>query len=247
MKLGKLAPKKHEKTLMFAKYLTGELPSPAAKVYREYKTPEEAKQMFGNDEIGDCTCAGAANMLILWTSHTGSVVIPTLDDVINLYSAVTGYVRGDESTDNGAAMTDVLNYLQTTGLCGHKILGWAQIDHTNNQHRKLAVDLFGSTFVGVQLPSSAQNQFSDGRPWEVIPNDSIEGGHAIVHPGYGSLGGDYVTWAKWDQKASTAWEAAYVDEEYVIVSEDWINQATQQTPGGIDLSALQADLALLRA
>jgi hypothetical protein len=246
VKLGKLAPKLHSNTLLLAKYLTGELPSPATKVYREYKTPAAAMQMYGNDTVGDCTCAGAANLLILWTAHTGSVVIPTLNEVMAMYSAVSGYVPGNETTDNGAAMTDVLAYLQSTGLSGHKILGWAQIDHTNLVHRQLAVDLFGATYVGVQLPSSAQDQFSDNEPWEVVSGDSIEGGHAIIHPGYGSQGGDYVSWARWDQKASSAWESAYIDEEYVVITQDWIDQATQKTPGGIDLSTLQSDLALLK-
>jgi hypothetical protein len=246
MKTGKLDPKHHPKTLMFSKYAAGVLPIPAAKVFREYKVPDAAKQMFGNDSIGDCTCAGAANLLILMTCHTGEVVIPSLDEVIGLYSAVTGYVPGDDSTDNGAAMTDVLAYLQSTGLAGHKILAWAQIDHTNLAHRQLGVDLFGATYVGVQLPASAQKQFSKGQSWEVVKHDSIEGGHAIIHPGYGLEGGDYVTWAKWDQKASSAWESAYIDEEYVLITEDWLNQATKQTPGGIDLPTLQADIALLR-
>lgn len=253
MKLGKLAPKANSKTLDFAKYLTGGLPDPAEKVYREYKTPEAAKSFFGNDTVGDCTFAGAANGIILMTCHTGTVVIPTLAQVLGGYSAVTGYdpsktdSNGNNPTDNGAAMTDVLAYLQSTGLAGHKILGWAQIDHTNLVHRKIAVDLFGFTYVGVNLPSKAQDQFSAGQPWEVVPGDSIEGGHCILHPGYGSEGDDYVTWARWDQKASAEWSRTYIDEEYVIVSDLWINQATQKTPGGIDLPTLQADLKLLAA
>ena len=253
LKTGKLPPKFHPKTLSFAKYLMAGsqrwkavLPSPATKVYYEYKTPDAAKQMFGNDTIGDCTCAGAANLLILWTCHTGAITIPTTEQVIAMYSAVTGYVPGNPSTDNGAAMTDVLAYLQSTGLCGHKILAWAQIDHTNIRQRQLAVDLFGATYVGVQLPDSAQTQFSAGGSWEVVPNSPIDSGHAIIHPGYGALGGDYGTWAKWDQKASSAWETAYIDEEYALISEDWLDAVTKKTPEGLDLDTLQADLAMLR-
>jgi hypothetical protein len=144
-------------------------------------------------------------------------------------------------------MTDVLAYMQSTGLAGHKILGWAAIDYSNLVHRQLGVDLFGATYVGVNLPASAQDQFGAGQSWEVVPYDPIEGGHAIIHPGYGSEGGDYVTWAKWDQKASSAWEKAYIEEEYVIITQDWIDQVTQKTPGGLDLATLQADLKLISA
>lgn len=245
MKLGKHIPKAHPKTLEFARYAVGGLPASAEKVYREYKTPDSAKKMFGNDSIGDCTCAGAANLLISATCHTGEVVIPSDADVIAMYSAISGYDPSTGNNDNGAAMTDALEYLRTTGLSGHKILAWAKIDHHNLEHRQLAVDLFGATYVGVELPQSAMDQFGKNQPWEIVLGSVIEGGHAIVHPGYGAEGGDYVTWAKWDQKASAAWESQYVDEEYVIITEDWINQATQKTPGGIDLATLQEDISQL--
>jgi hypothetical protein len=244
-KLGKLPPKHNTKTLRFSKYLTGELPPVAERVFREYKTPAAAKQFYGNDKFGDCTCAAAANMLILATVHTGTIVIPTLDEVLAMYAAVCpGFDPATDANDNGAAMTDVLAYLQTTGLAGHKIMGWAAIDHTNLIHRKLACQLFGGTYVGVNLPASAQTQFPN--PWEVVPNDTIEGGHCIIRPGYGAEGDDYVTWANWDQKASAAWSAAYVEEEFVLITEDWINQVTHLTPGGLNLEALQADLSLLK-
>ena len=245
MKLGKLAPKHNPKTLNFAKYAAGVLPTPAAKVYREYGVPDNAKLMYGNDKWGDCTCAGAANLLILATSHTGAVVIPTLEEVLALYTSVSGFDPTTGANDDGAAMTDVLEKLRTVGLHGHKILAWVKIDHTNLVHRQVAVDLFGATYVGVQLPASAQDQFNSEQPWEVIKHSPIEGGHAIIHPGYGSEGGDYVTWAKWDQKASSAWEAKYIDEEYVIITEDWFNKVTQKTPGGLDLATLEADIKLL--
>jgi hypothetical protein len=251
-KTGKLAPKVHPNTLKFSRFVkAGTLPDHAAKVYREYKTPAAAKQFFGNDSYGDCTCAGVANLEILWQVHTGALTVPTEVEVLNLYSAVTGFSAGPPvQNDNGAAMTDVLNYWQTTGFVingiAHKILGWAQIDHTNLTERQIAVDLFGATYVGVQLPNAAMSQFDSGGSWEVVPGDGIDGGHAIIHPGYGSEGGDYVTWAKWDQKASSAWESAYIDEEYVVITNDWLNQVTFRTPGGLDLPTLQADLAALQ-
>lgn len=242
MKLGKLAPKLHPKTLKLGKYLTGELPVPAEKVYREYKVPEAAKQMYGNDKWGDCVWAMAANALILASCHTGTVVIPTLEEVLAGYTAVTGFDQETGANDNGTAMTDAFEYLRTTGIAGHKILAWAKIDYTNLVHRKIGVDLFGMTLTGVQLPQNAQEQFAAGQPWEVSSHhNKIEGGHAVLRCGTGSEGDDYWTWAKSDQKASAAWSAKYIDEEYVIITEDWIDQATGKTPGGFDLATLIAD------
>lgn len=243
-KTGKLPPEFHPKTLRLGKYLAPDmLPDPAAKVYREYKTPPEAKQMFGNDLYGDCVWAMIANYLILATCHTGTVFIPKLSDVLDAYAAVTGFNPATGANDNGTSMTQALAYMVSTGLAGHKFRGWAQIDHTNLVHRHLGVDLFGSTLVGVNLPSAAETQFDNGQPWEV--SGQGQDGHAILHPGYGSLGDDYVTWARWDQKAGAAWSYAYVDEEYVAITDDWLDKVTGKTPGGLDLATLEKDLSLV--
>jgi hypothetical protein len=245
-KLGKLAPQFHPKTLAFEKYLTVELPVPASKVFREYAIPAELKQMYGNDQYGDCVWAMWANFIILTSSHTGNLVIPTLDDVLGAYES-TGFDRATGMNDNGTSMTDSMEYMRTTGMAGVKILGWAKIDHTNRDHRNLGVQLFGATLVGVQFPESAQVQFAKGQSWEYVPDSPIEGGHAIIRPGYGRLGDDYGTWANWNQKASLEWSSRHVDEEYVAITPAWLDKATKKTPGGLDLATLQSDIAALSA
>lgn len=248
MKLGKLAPKWHPHTLSLAKYLAPDLlPDAAAKVYREYKTPAVAMQLFGNDRYGDCVFAMFANFLILATVHTGTIVIPSLADVLKGYSDVTGFDPATGANDNGTVMTEALEYMRNVGMAGHKILGWAKIDHHNIVHRRLGVQLFGATLVGVSFPASAMTQFGNNQPWHVDSGSTIEGGHAILHPGYGATGDDYVTWGKWDQKAASSWSLEYVDEEYVAITEDWIDKVTGKTPGGLDLATLQTDLKTLTA
>jgi hypothetical protein len=194
--------------------------------------------------------------LVSDSCHTGTVIIPTEAEVLALYSAVTGFdpnagPPGSNPTDNGAAMTDVLAYMQSTGITiggvVYKILGWAEIDITNLAHRRIGCQLFNGTYTGVNLPSAAQSQFIEGQQcdWEVVPNDTIVGGHCIFRPGYGSEGDAYVTWANWWVKASAAWSAAYIEEEYVIITPEWFSAATQKTPGGLDLATLEADLAAI--
>lgn len=249
-KLGKLPPKQNARTLHLKNYISHDiLPDPVRRVFREYKVPEQAKQMYGNERYGNCVWAMLANYIILTTCHTGSVVIPTLDDVLAGYSAVTGFNPGPPPiNDNGTAMTDAFDYMRTTGMAGHKILAWAKIDHTDIRSRRLGVQLFGATCVGVQLPDNAEDQFDSGEPWEVddaVPNP--DSGHAILHPGYGSLGGDYVSWAKWDQKAGAEWESECIDEEYVLISDMWFDAVTNKTPGGLDLATLEKDLNAIAA
>jgi hypothetical protein len=247
-KLGKLAPKKNLKTLSFARYfLAGDLPTPPPKVFREYKVPAVKWGMYGNDAIGDCTCAAIAHMLMLVTAHTGTMVVPPEQDVLDFYSAVSGYVPGDASTDNGAAITDVLERWQTVGLSGHKILGWASIDHLNPVALKTAIYLFGAVNIGIQVPAVAMEQFDAKQAWHIVADDGgNEGGHSIPVFGYGSLGFTANTWAA-NQQYTNDWGAQYIDEAYAVVTEDWINQATGKAPNQLDVAALTADLAALKA
>lgn len=254
LKLGKKPPKYNCKTLKLPKYVSPELPSPPEKVYREYRIPDDAWKMFSNDICSDCTMAAIAHLIMLFTSHTGKLVVPDEADIIKAYSAVSGYdpnqtdADGNNLTDNGAAITDTLNYWQTVGVAGHKILGWAQIDYRQPVKRAQAVWLFGALDVGVQLPVNAQDQFDAKESFEVVKDDGgIDGGHCIINTGYGSEGENYVTWGRGYQKASRAWTNHYVDEAYVIFTNDWIEQVSGLSPSGFNVDQLRADLKAIAA
>jgi hypothetical protein len=251
MKLGKLAPKAHPKTLRFGAFLLPDAPPPPpAKLWREYKIPEDAWGMFGNDTIGDCTCAGIAHLLMLVTAHTGGMVVPDEKDVIEFYSAVSGYDPSTGANDNGAAITDVLDRWQSVGFSGHKIVAWAGIEPANFLHRHQGMYIFGGNNVGVELPAIAQQQFADNATWDV-PSDGndggIEGGHCIIEAGYGADGSDFVSWGRGTQKATNAWSQKYMDEAYVVITQDWIDNATGLAPNMMNMDALVAALAALKA
>jgi hypothetical protein len=248
MKLGKLAPKEHPNTLRLSLFFKDDLPEPARKVFREYKTPPEAIKMYLNDKYSCCVFAGLCNKIIHDTVHTANVAIPTDEEMLAAYSAVTGFDPATGAHDDGTIMVEALEYMRTVGIAGHKILAWAQIDHRNLKHRKLACDWFGGTLIGAQMPNSAMQQFDTKQSFHVIwGNLGMAGGHCMFRPGYGRDGEDYVTWANWEQKAAASWASHYVDEEYVLITPDWINKATQKTPGGLDLAALESAIGKLRA
>jgi len=248
MMLGKLAPKVNKKTLMFSKYLRGTPPPiPPVKLWREYKVDQSNWGMYGNDTIGDCTCAEVAHMLMLVTAHTGSIVVPPTADVIAMYSAITGYDPATGANDNGAAISDVLNYWQTTGLSGHKILGWVQMDQTNLTAVKQAIYLFGGVDLGVNLPNSAMDQTNANETWDVVADDGgIDGGHSIPLFGYGSVGTNCVTWGQ-RQEMTWEWFSKYCDECYAVITQDWINKASGLAVNMLNIEELNADLQELRA
>jgi hypothetical protein len=252
-KLGRLPKKHNAKTLDFAKYLRASAPPPPpAKLWREYKIPAGAWGMFGNDTIGDCTCAAVAHMIMLTTAHTGTLVTPVEADIIAAYSAITGYdpnqtqPDGSNPTDNGAAITDVLNYWQTTGIAGHKILGWAAIDQTNLTAIKQAIYLFGGIDLGVNLPQSAMDQTQANLAWTPVSGSPIIGGHSIPSFGFGSVGGNVITWAE-RQEYTWEWFTQFCDEAYAVITEDWIDQSSGIAPNTLNLAALQEDLNALKA
>ena len=249
-RFGKLAPKTHPKTLLFDHYLTddardGLLPAIPARVYREYKVPENGWGMYGNDVCGDCTCAAKAHIIMLCTAHTGTLFIPDPAEVLKMYSAISGYDPATGANDNGCAMTDVLNYMQTAGLQGHKILAWAAIDQSNALRLRQGVYIFGAVDTGFNVPASAMQQFQDGQPWTVVADDGgIEGGHDVPYFGDGANGYSCLTWAK-NQKLSNGFETAYTDEAYVPIFQDWLDNADGLAPNMLNLDALTADLKLI--
>ena len=245
-KLGKLALKKNLKTLSLKKYLTG-LPTPPKKLWREYKVPPDSWQMFGNDFCGDCTCAAKAHIMMLMTAHTGTMFTPDPKDVIAMYSAISGYDPVTKANDNGCAMTDVLEYMQTTGLSGHKILGWAAIDFTNPAAVLQAMYIFGAVDIGFNVPQSALDQFNAKQDWDVVPDDGgIVGGHDVPYFGAGGKGNSCVTWAA-NQKSTNAFNLRYWDEAYVLLSQDWVNNASGLAPNMINMDSLLADLKTIAA
>ncbi len=137
----------------------------------------------------------------------------------------------------------MLNYWRKKGIAGHKILAFAALDPRNIEHVKQSVYLFGGTYIGVQLPLSAQAQdiwdvpstgpTGDGEPgsW---------GGHAVCVVAYNATGLWVVTWGKLQFMTWAFWHT-YCDEAYAVFSTDML--AKGKSPAGFDLPQLQADLA----
>jgi hypothetical protein len=257
MRLGKKTPKLDERTLRLSRYLKlAELPPP----------PESQDWTHGitdwgvmkNADIGDCTCAAAGHLIMDWTANVGDEVIPSDDDIVTAYSAVSGYDPATGLNDNGAVELDVLNYWRTTGIAGHKIQAYATLDVANQDYVKASVVLFGGCYIGLALPLTAQTQ----DVWDVV-HESVWskmeqffgiddpstpgswGGHAVPIVGYNPTGPVCITWGAPKQLTWSFW-GRYCDECYAILSPDWLN-ANQVDPAGVDLATLESDLATVTA
>ncbi len=243
-KLGKLNAKFLKGLPAFGAFTT-QLPPPPLAI--DYGTALKHLGVMANDRIGDCTCAAIGHAIQLWTSLTSTETVIPDKTIIDLYSKVSGYVPGDQNTDNGAAASDVLLYWYKNPVANHALSGFASIRPGNRTSIRDAIYLFGVCYLGVQLPLTAQHGdwvLPQGQDltgdWEV----GSWGGHAIPAIAYDADSVVVISWGKF-VKATWDWLDAYMDEAYALLSKDWL-QSTGNSPPGFDLTALQQDMNSLR-
>lgn len=207
--------------------------------------------MLGNDTAGDCVEAGSGHLVEQFTFYgQGSEYVVSTQQAIAMYSTITGYNPADPNTDQGTVLQDGLDYMRKTGIGGHKLAAFAQLDPTDMNEVKLAVAEFGSVIIGFAFPDSAMDQFNAGQPWDVVPGAQIEGGHCVTVVGYTSAYLLVVTWGQIVKMTPAFWNA-YVagrgmgGEAWAVISEDWWNAAKGVDPEGVDLATLGAQWASL--
>jgi hypothetical protein len=274
VKLGRKRPAVPPKTLKLRRYLLKDLPPPPSSA--DWATPVKSWPMYMNNKIGDCTAAAGGHEIGCFTANTASLrrlcdagrasqgetgteTVFTDDQIVSVYSAISGYVPGDESTDNGASVTDLLNYWQQTGYpqvgtdtANHTIAGYVAVDGTNNTEIQQAIDLFGTLTIGFDLPDAWIKSFQgDGSDvWDVGPGIAPDpnNGHCIPFVAYDAEG---VTAVTWGAVVKITWSAVAMildpnngGECYAKVSTDWAS-GTMPAPNGVDLATLNSDLAAL--
>ena len=250
LKLGKRPARIDHRTFRFAKYVK-ELPDPP--VEPSWVTHVNNWPMYLNDDLGDCTIAGAAHCIEQWllyakaSSVAPGIALPSNTQVLAAYEAVSGYVPGDPSTDNGCVMLDVLKYWRKVGIGGHKIAAFMSINPGDLRAIAQAIYLFGNIYVGVQLPISAQGRNAwtvrKGGIYTPYGQPGSWGGHCIMIPALSPITLTCVTWGM-TLKMSHNFFKDYCDEAYVCLSQDWITK-DNKSPSGFDVTTLQQDLAAL--
>jgi hypothetical protein len=238
------------RTLKLRDYLPSPLPPPPAEVSWITKlAATEPLPMYLNDSLGDCVVAAAGHMEQQWNFYAGHPYQPVDEDILYAYEKVGGYDPGNPNSDNGTNMLAFLNYWRQTGLAGHKIMAFLAVDWTNDVEVRLAIQLFGNLYTGVQLPNSAQGQSA----W-TVPNGGTAsadgqpgswGGHCIPIVAASPLTRTCITWGT-TLKMSHNFLHDYGDEAYVVLSPDWIN-AAGLSASGFNLTQLQVDLAEITA
>jgi hypothetical protein len=202
----------------------------------DYSTDVADYPMALNDQLGDCTIAGVIHMLQLAYAEIGEVFeYPGDQAVRDTYFQLSG------GADTGLVEHQVLQTWMRDGLFGNKISAYAPIDIKNRTEMAAACFNFGSVYLGVEMPPSAEKQFEFNQPWHIVgqPEEPV-GGHCIVATGMNNLGIDHITWGATESMTWEWWET-YGSEAWVVIPEIFV-EADHGPVWDIDILTLQHDL-----
>jgi hypothetical protein len=200
--------------------------------------------MLGNDRVGDCTAAGAAHVAMAVDRYGQDRDLAISDaDVLNMYSAISGYNPADPNTDVGATLQDACNYWHKTGIAGNTIAAYAWLNAQDLDLVRACIAIFGAVYTGFNFPASAMAQFNAGKPWTLVNRTRIEGGHCVPIGAYDADSFTCVTWGR-TQKMDVAFFRRYFDEVIVPVDLDWL-RAAGTSPAGLDVATLNSDYQAL--
>jgi hypothetical protein len=250
---GRLSPDYSKPRLWVEDYMTEEPPTPVYPMNR--LTPIKSWPMYLNDQLGDCTIAAYGHMVGAWTQLTyENEIIFSNAGVTSFYSLCGGHVPGRPNTDQGCVMGTVLQNGVTTGLLdqrgtAHKLAGYAQLslaNMNNPAYLNWALKNFGTVYVGINCPQSAETQYSNGQPWTYVPGSPNAGGHCI--PLQQMVAGEFpyqfITWGA-VQSANQQFVNMYVEEAWVPIGYDWLKAG--KTITGVNQAQLVQDSQTLAA
>ena len=198
---------------------------------------------------GNCVIASRYHGVGVATGNAGDQFIATGAEIVADYSAISGYVPGDPSTDQGTDETTAQNYWLKHGFAnGVKPLSAIAIDATNRTEVETALWLFEGADICMELPDAWINPFpsADGFVWDVSSPDD-NNGHCIQAVGYDSHGLIIDTWAlfgtlTWAALAALAVPAAPAyGSIYVTLTPDLLSKGQSKVPAGVDWSSLVSD------
>lgn len=186
---------------------------------------------------GDCAWAGPAHEEMEAAKNAGRPVPKfTCLNVLQQYSAYSGYDLETGANDNGSAVADVIAWRQDKGLEDadgnvYKIGQSFNLTPGDMQQLWEAAYLLECVGIGINVQQAQMDQFQAGKPWAYVAGSPVEGGHYI--PIVGKL--RLITWATKQEYAESLYEklcdeaVGYLDlERYNAVTGEDAEHYTSQ-------------------
>jgi hypothetical protein len=213
---------------------------------------------LGNDDWGDCACAGPGHQIIEWHAETGIPVNITEASTLQNYTQIAGFnpdagPSGSNPTDTGCDLDDMANYWRTTGFIDadnnrHQVMAYISLEPGNLVQLWVATFLFSSVGIGWALPNSAMEQTQAGQPWDVVSDDGGEaGGHytpnfARLNPTEGGVN----SWGMW-QPFTSRFYSKYNNQGIAALSTEKFKTLQAADIDGLNLTLLEGDLKAVTA
>lgn len=210
--------------------------------------PDTTAPAGARSGVGCCVFSSAGHTTMEAAKVAGRIVEITGTETVKDYSAVTGYVVGDESTDQGTDMREANRFRQKTGILDahgnrHKIGAYVSLEPGNWEELEQAAYVFSAVEIGFEFQAAQYDQFDSTGVWDYVPGSPVEGGHAIPVFGQNSKhGAGVVSWSRhlWITKSFLT---NLNDETWAYVYLDELKNGKNER--GYDLAALNALLAQL--
>ena len=176
--------------------------------------------------------------------------MPSREDVLRVYSAISGYNPADPGTDRGCNILEALKHWKNEGILiggqPHQIGAFAAVNIHDSAELDAAFWLFGGTLAGWNLPLAAQRLASWTNAPAKIRGDwrpGTWGGHCTLES---DLVNDLYGTESWNRLFPTdrRFVSLFCDECWVVISNDWLGN-DDQCPAGFDRAALLKDLEAL--
>lgn len=183
----------------------------------QQQTGKDLRTLFplnGNDRWGDCTCVAASHLITLHEAFGGRTVIPSEQDVVNLY------LKLGNGRDNGLMLSTVLSAWRSGILGGYKIGASCNVNvnTANLKQIKQAVQYMGSVYIGFATTRDTVPQFQAGQPFTVT-NSRTAGGHCVAVTGFNDQTRmvELLTWGK-RHYGTYEWLLQYCDEGHALLT-----------------------------
>lgn len=245
-RLGKLPAKHDARTYSMRAMLAKRLPDVPAMEDWSLNVPY---QIWGNDTYGDCAFAAHAALVLTWTKAAQGAVPLTTPEVLENYSAVTGFNPNDPNSDRGTILLDMLNHWRRAGLVRpgqtkDYLTAFGAISPKDVTTIKRSICYLGGVLAGVQVPEGFMN-LGLGETWDITKISGTDldpvGGHAIALTGFNPSG---VFFSTWGQRTFMPWRTfmAIADESYSLLSrQNWVD-VNGSSPKNEDFDDLLSEL-----
>lgn len=252
VKLGRRRPTVRGPRLSLKDYLPTphQLPPPPPSIDYSPKALAALRNLYLNDQYGDCMIATGYHIEGVATGNAGSLFVASDDQILEDYKVIGGFDPTDPSTDQGCDERTAIEHWTHKGFAnGTKLLGSVAVDGRNTVEVQQALYLFENLMFCVELPDSWVDPVpsADGFVWDLdVPNP--DNGHAFAGVGHNAQG---VLIATWQLLGLLTWKAIarlatplHGGDLLVLFTPDQFARGQKKAPNDVAWDDLLADFRL---